>query len=189
MLATSGVFMRAILTAFAAFLVMMISWPWLVLDPAQRIPTTGLGLTWDAILNVENPKQTIRTAETVYDLEAERLRVLKQGSLEVLLTRPKMMITWQDGSWLTVTARAGLFNKKSKALQLIADVKIQDARGTDLSTESAVIRMTQQTAEGFSAITGKMGQNVHVIAAGFRLKEGAAQYEFLGETEMLISSS
>ncbi len=186
---SSGIFMRAVLTAFAVFFAMMLFWPWLVLKPAQKLRNTGLGLTWDAMLSVENPKQTIRTEETIYDLEAQRLRVLSEGSPEVLLTRPQMMATWQDGSWMTVTARAGLFNKESKVLQLIADVHIQDARGSDLTTESAVVRMKQKMAEGFSVISGKMGQNIDVVAAGFRLRDLSAHYEFLGATEMTISSS
>ncbi len=181
--------MHAILTAFAAFMTMMFVWPWLVLEPAQGLRATGLGLNWDAMLSVESPKRTIRTADTVYDLEAEQLRVLSEGSPEVLLTRPQIMMTWQDGSWMTVTARAGLFNQESEVLQLIADVQIQDARGSDLSTESAVVRVKHQTAEGFSVISGQMGQNIDVVAAGFRLQEGVAEYEFLGATEMLISLS
>ena len=181
--------MRAILTAFAVFFVMMLVWPWLVLEPAQKLQNTGLEFTWDGMLNIDEPKQTIRTAETIYDLEAEGLRILNQDSSEVLLTRPKMMVTRQDGFWMTVTARAGVYNQETKVLQLITEVRIQDARGSDLTTQSAVVRMEQKVAEGFSTISGKMGRDSDIVAAGFRLRELSAQYELLGATEMTLSSS
>ena len=189
MVLSAGIFMRAVLTAFVVFFAMMLIWPWLVLEPAQRLRNTGLGLTWDAMLSVDEPKQIIRTGEVNYALEAERLRILNAGSAEVLLTRPKIMATWQDGSWLRVNARAGVFNKETKVLQLITEVHIQDARGGALATQSAVIRMNEKMAEGFSTISGSIGRNIAVIAAGFRLRSPTARYEFLGATEMHISSS
>lgn len=189
MVLASGIFMRAVLTAFAAFFIMMLIWPWLVLQPVQKLRDFGLGLTWDGMLSIDQPKQTIRTGEAVYDLEAERLRILSEGSPEVLLNRPRMMATWRDGSWLTIAARAGVYNKDTKVLQLITEVHIQDARGSDLKTQSAVVRMDQRIAEGFSPISGRMGPNIDVVAAGFRLRDLTQQYEFLGATEMTLLSS
>ena len=188
MVLTSGIFTRAVMTAFATFFMMMLFWPWLVLEPAQKLRNTHVELNWDAALHVDRPKQIMRTERAIYDLEAENLRVLDTDSAEVLLTGPKMMATWQDGSWLTIAARAGVFNKETEVLQLITKVRIQDARGSDLTTQSAVVRMRQQMVEGFSPISGRIGQNIDMVAAGFRLRDRSARYEFLGATEMTFSS-
>ncbi|NQY82535.1 MAG: LPS export ABC transporter periplasmic protein LptC [Alphaproteobacteria bacterium] len=182
-------FMYAVLVAFFAFFVMMVLWPWIALEPLRSSRKDGDGLLCDAMLSVYDPKQVVRVGDTVYDLEAQRLQIITEGSDEVLLTRLRMMATRRDGAWMTVTARAGLYNKQSRVLQLIADVRIQDARGSDLKTQSAVVRLDQRKAEGYSRISGRMGKSIDVVAAGFRLREGFAYYEFLGETEMVIGTN
>lgn len=177
-------FTSSIVAFFAALFVMLVLWPFIALQQRGTLENSNEQV-WDVMLSISEPKQRIRSDKTVYNLKADRLQIITKDSDQILLTRPYVMVTQQDGSWMEVSAKAGLYNKQSRVLQLIADVRIQDQQGGDLHTQSAVVRMASREAEGHSRIHGKMNDRIVVDASGFRVNNQTSFYEFFGATQML----
>lgn len=91
----------------------------------------------------------------------------------------------ENGSWLAMTAKEGLYNRNPATLDLAGAVTVFSDRGHELHTESAHVEINSGTAEGDQAVSGQ-GPLGLIDGTGFRVTDHGANIVFLGRVKVTI---
>ncbi len=121
-----------------------------------------------------------------YSVTAERAR---QGSGDrVDLTEPKGDMRLENGGWLFVEARAGVFLQKANQVDLARQVMLYRDDGMTMRTESLVLDLKSGAAAGVEPVQveGPLGQ---LEARGFVLFEKGAVIQFTGPARMVVNGA
>ena len=127
--------MKVTLPALAAAIVLLlIVWPRLVPDERDfRLSVSDIASEEVDNLTMVNPRYRSRDAQNrPFTVVAERAVQESSGADEVTLSAPQADMTLTDGSWVTVTAEQGRYNREREYLQLENRVRLfhdRDARG------------------------------------------------------------
>ncbi len=110
------------------------------------------------------------------------------GPDRVNLTDPKADLTQQDGSWLYVRSRQGVFLQHDEKLDLSDHVWLYRDDGTTLSTSAASINLPAGAAAG-AAVVNAEGPFGTLDATGFALQDRGAVIQFTGPARLLLNNS
>ncbi len=108
------------------------------------------------------------------------------GALE--LEMPKADIMMKDGTWLVLTAKNGIFEKKKQKLILLGTVNLFHDSGFEVKTKKAYIDLKNGIAIGNSPVEGQ-GPFGHLKGEGFRLLDKGKTIHFTGKSKLTINPS
>lgn len=112
----------------------------------------------------------------------------QDGPERINLTLPKGDITLGNGSWVSVTAKQGVFIQHSNLLDLSHDVTLYRDDGTTLVTSSASMDLNQGAGSG-SEPTHAEGPFGTLDAQGFTLTDKGARIEFTGPARLVLNGA
>jgi lipopolysaccharide export system protein LptC len=180
--------MKVMLPALAAAIVLvLIAWPQLVSDERDfRISVSDLASDEVDNLTMINPRYQSRDAENrPFTVIAERAVQESSGADEVELSAPEAEITLNDGSWVTVTAENGLYDRKREYLRLDNGVQLFHDRGFQFETPQAEVDLQAGTAQSDTPVTGH-GPEGQIDAQGFRVLDTGGRIIFTGQSKLVI---
>lgn len=103
----------------------------------------------------------------------------------VRLDRPEGELTLSDGSWVSITAASGIYDREDQLMQLAGKVNLFHDEGFEVVTESARLDFPGGRAEGNEPVVGQ-GPVGHIEAQGFRIEERGAKVIFTGKSRLLL---
>lgn len=110
------------------------------------------------------------------------------GPERVNLTTPKGDITLQDGTWLMLQAKQGVFMQHSNQLDLSRDVTLYRDDGTTLVTASASIDLKNGAAAGAEQVHAE-GPFGTLDAQGFTLVDKGSTIQFAGPAHLVLNAA
>ncbi len=180
--------MKVLLPIIALLLIaLIVIWPYLKLDNTRF----SIGFTALKVGNVENPAminprfQGADKDKQTFSITADIAKNLLRADKSVELEMPKADISLDDGSWLVVTAKMGIYVRQSETLTLNDQVNLFHDSGYEFRTESADIDLTNGTASGTVPVEGQ-GPFGNLKAEGFRLVDKGKTIYFTGKSHLTI---
>ncbi|MBK1698799.1 LPS export ABC transporter periplasmic protein LptC [Rhodovibrio salinarum] len=183
--------MKVALPALAAAIILvLIVWPQLVPDERNfRLSVSELASEEVENLTMVNPRYRSRDAEDrPFTVIADRAVQESSGADEVDLQAPQADMTLKDGSWVTVTAQHGLYDRKNERLDLRETVRLFHDRGFQFETEIANVDLQAGTAQSDTQVHGQ-GPEGQIDAQGFRILDKGARIVFTGKSHLTIRES
>ncbi|WP_428493467.1 LPS export ABC transporter periplasmic protein LptC [Rhodopila sp.] len=104
------------------------------------------------------------------------------------LTMPKGDITLQNGTWLMLNSKRGIYMQHLDQLDLSKDVTLYRDDGTTMHTESASIDMKAGAAAGSQPVHAEGPFGV-LDAQGFTLMDKGAAIDFPGPAHLVLNGS
>lgn len=113
--------------------------------------------------------------------------VARQSSPERIdLTTPVGDVVQENGTWLTIKARQGVYLQHAQQLDLSGEVILYRDDGTTLATDSAAIDLKAGAAAG-AAMTHVEGPFGTLDAQGFTATDGGTVIRFAGPGRLLLN--
>ncbi len=122
-----------------------------------------------------------------YTLTAATAR--QAGPERVNLTTPKGDMTLQDGTWLMLQARQGVFMQHDNQLDLSHDVTLYRDDGTTLVTASASIDLKNGAAAGAEPVHAEGPFGTLDAQGGFTLVDKGATIQFAGPAHLVLNGA
>lgn len=113
----------------------------------------------------------------------------RDGPVRVNLTIPKGDITLQDGTWLMLQAKQGVFIQHSNLLDLSHDVTLYRDDGTTLVTASASMDLKNGAAAGSEPVHAEGPFGTLDAQGGFTLLDKGSSIQFAGPAHLLLNGS
>ena len=180
--------MKVLLPVIALVLiVLVVAWPYLKINDARF----NIGFTALKVGNVEDPAminprfQGADKDRQTFSITADIAKNLLKGGKSVELEMPKADISLEDGSWLVLTAKSGIYVRQDETLTLNDQVNLFHDSGYEFRTESAVIELTKGTASGTVSVAGQ-GPFGNLKAEGFHLVDKGKTIYFIGKSKLTI---
>ena len=180
--------MKVLLPVIAlALIVLVVAWPYLKFNDTRF----SIGFTTLRVGNVEDPAminprfQGADKDRQTFSITADIAKNLLNGDKSIKLEMPKADISLEDGSWLVVTAKNGIYVRQNETLTLNEQVNLFHDSGYEFRTESAVIDLTKGTASGTVSVEGQ-GPFGNLKAEGFRLVDKGKTIYFTGKSKLTI---
>jgi lipopolysaccharide export system protein LptC len=104
------------------------------------------------------------------------------------LTSPKADITLQDGTWLMLQAKKGVYRREADALDLSHAVTLYRDDGTTMVTNSASIDIKNGAAAGGQPVLAE-GPFGTLNAQGFTLLDKGAIIQFTGHAHLVLNGA
>ena len=170
-----------------ALIVLVVSWPYLKFNDTRF----SISFTALKVGNVEDPAminprfQGADKDRQTFSITADIAKNLLKGGQSIELEMPKADISLDDGSWLVLTAKSGVYVRQNETLTLNEQVNLFHDSGYEFRTESAVIDLTEGTASGTVPVAGQ-GPFGNVKAEGFRLVDKGKTIYFKGKSKLTI---
>jgi lipopolysaccharide export system protein LptC len=111
------------------------------------------------------------------------------GPERVNLTTPKGDITLQDGTWLMLQAKQGVFIQHANQLDLSHDVTLYRDDGTTLVTASASVDLKNGAAAGADPVHAEGPFGTLDAQGGFTLVDKGSTIQFAGPAHLLLNGS
>lgn len=110
------------------------------------------------------------------------------GPNRINLTSPKGDITLQDGTWLMLEAKHGVFSQHSDTLDLSHDVTLYRDDGTTMKSASASVDLKNSAAASGDPVhaSGPFGT---LEAQGFTLLDKGTIIQFTGPTHLVLNGA
>jgi len=182
--------MKVLLPVVAALLIILILvWPYLRSEDLRfRLSFAALTANQNEDPSMVNPRFLgIDKENKAYSITADLARNLAAGSSSVELEMPKADITLDDGTWLVLTAKSGIFRQAKKTLDLTGAVNLFHDSGYEFKTSKAVIDLQKGVASGSEAVRGH-GPFGEMQGEGFRLFDKGKTIIFTGKSKLVIYS-
>jgi len=112
----------------------------------------------------------------------------QDGPERVNLTTPKGDITLENGTWMMVKAKQGVFIQHSNLLDLSHDVTLYRDDGTTLLTASASLDLTRGAAAGAEPVHAE-GPFGTLDAQGFTATDKGTSIEFAGPAKLVLNGA
>ncbi len=122
-----------------------------------------------------------------YTLTASIAR--QAGENRVDLTDPKGDLTLQNGTWLMLQARQGVYRRRDNALDLSRDVTLYRDDGTTMTTASAALDLKSGAAAGAEPVHAEGPFGRLDAAGGFTATDRGAQILFTGQSHLLLNGA
>lgn len=180
--------MKLVLPSVAlALIVLVIAWPRMFTEEQRftletaDVPfadierPTMLGARFQGTDDADRPV-TITAASLAKDREQDR---------KVRLETPQADMTLQNGSWLTLTARDGLYDEDSKVLDLDGDVRVFHDGGFEMYADTAHVNIDTRYTYSTDPVTGQ-GPLGTIEAAGIEIHDGGRRIVFPGPARMVM---
>jgi lipopolysaccharide export system protein LptC len=103
----------------------------------------------------------------------------------VELEMPKADLTLEDGTWLVLTAKTGVYDQAAKTLKLAGAVNLFHDLGYEIRTDAADVDIGKGMASGRDPVAGQ-GPFGELRAQGFQLKDRGKVIVFTGRAYLLF---
>jgi lipopolysaccharide export system protein LptC len=120
-----------------------------------------------------------------YSITADMAKNIIIDGSSIELEMPKADININDGTWLAVTANNGVYNQKTKTLNLIGAVNLFHDSGYEFKSKKLIINLNNNNATSDVKVTGQ-GPFGTLAAEGFRLEKSGAWFFFTGKSKLVI---
>lgn len=180
--------MKFLLPTIALLLIgLIVAWPHIEVSDAKfRIGFADLTVKEADDPSMLNPRYIGTDDDNQpYSVTAEIARRLAESGKVIELDSPKADILLEDGTWLVLTARRGIYGREAESLDLIGSVVLYHDSGYEFLTEKAKIDLEQSAAEGDQPIRGQ-GPFGNLQAEGFRLVDKGKTIYFTGKSKLVI---
>ncbi len=160
---------------------MLVVWPFL--EEGGKAPVADDG----GELQMLKPRYVGRDSENrPFSLWAERAVQSASGTDVVTLVSPQGELTTTDGHMVTISARTGEYNQKTRNLLLVDDVLVYHDDGYELKTSRAVIETQTMNAWGEAPVSGQ-GPFGSIRAKGFRMTERGGKLVLTGPGQVTLT--
>jgi len=122
-----------------------------------------------------------------YTLTAATARQI--GPNQVDLTDPKGDMTLQNGTWVMLQARQGVYRQHDNALDLSRDVTLYRDDGTTMLTASAALDLKSGAAAGSQPVHAEGPFGRLDAAGGFTATDKGEQIFFAGPAHLLLNGA
>jgi len=112
----------------------------------------------------------------------------QDGPDRINLTSPKGDITLQNGTWLMVRAKQGVYMQHTNQLDLSHDVTLYRDDGTTLVTASASLDLAQGAAAGAEPVHAE-GPFGTLEAQGFTATDKGTSIDFAGPAKLVLNGA
>lgn len=123
-----------------------------------------------------------------YSIAADRANQGPEGPHIVELTRPEGEIATPSGTRISLNADLGRFDRDSKQLHLMGDVRLSSDDGHHFATDDAYVDMDTQSAWGDEPVQGE-GPAGKIEAEGFRIEDNGATVIFTGQSRAVLTGA
>ena len=182
------IMMKVLLPVVALVLIgLVVAWPYLKLKDTRF----SIGITALKVGSVEDPAminprfQGSDKDSQTFSITADIAKNLLKGNKSIELEMPKADISLEDGSWLVVTAKSGIYKRQNETLTLNGQVNLFHDSGYEFRTESVAIDLTKGTASGTVSVAGQ-GPFGSLKAEGFHLVDKGKTIYFMGKSKLTI---
>ena len=180
--------MRILLpTVATALLILVVLWPQLT-DQQRRYSITPAKIASDAAktLTMVNGVYTgIDDKRRPYTLTAETVSLSNSDLSRVVLKSPKADLLTENGSWVALTARDGVYDRDKKILKLRGAVNLFHDSGYEFRTDAAVVDMMAGDAYGTDPVEGQ-GPFGNIKSQGFVVHNRGERVEFTGKSTLVL---
>ncbi|MEO8716566.1 MAG: LPS export ABC transporter periplasmic protein LptC [Acetobacteraceae bacterium] len=122
-----------------------------------------------------------------YTLTAAAARQV--GENRVDLTDPKGDMTLENGTWVMLQARQGVYRQHDSALDLSRDVTLYRDDGTTMHTQSAALDLKSGAAAGAEPVHAEGPFGRLDSAGGFTATDKGEQIFFAGRSHLLLNGA
>ena len=123
-----------------------------------------------------------------YSVTAKSVRERTGTDKRVDLVGPQADVTLESGTWLSVSAETGLYDRDGDVLDLTGTVSLFQDQGYELHTAAATVHLKDGVASSRSAVDGQ-GPFGQLSAAGFDLYDKGRIVQFTGPARLVLNSS
>ncbi|HWA41822.1 MAG TPA: LPS export ABC transporter periplasmic protein LptC [Hypericibacter adhaerens] len=180
--------MKFILPMLAAGLIALLAvWSQIRIEDGRfRIGSADIAPTDIDKLSMVNPRfQGIDEQNRPYTVTAAEASQVKGNDDLIDLVRPQADITMQDGTWLSVSANAGRYQRSTKHLQLNGQVSLFQDQGYELHVDAIAVDFVAGNAMSDSAVTGQ-GPTGELAGEGLRVADKGAVIQLTGKSRVLL---
>ena len=121
-----------------------------------------------------------------FSITADLARNVLKGTEQIQLEMPKADIAINEGGWLVLSAKSGLYDQKKKSLDLTGNVNLFHDSGYEFTTTDAQINLQNGIASSNSPVNGQ-GPFGELVSQGIRIEEKGRRIFFSGKTKLIIS--
>lgn len=181
-------FMKVALPVVAVGLVLLIVvWPqfW---DADSRFTLPSIKITADDL----NSRQMINPQYQGFDKDDRPFSVTadlatqKPNNDEVVdLDKPKAKLMLQNGKWVTIDARSGVYDQQQQTMKLKGQVNLTHEDDFVMTTEEVTVGIKAGTAASASPVEGH-GPDGNLTGEGFRLLDEGARIFLLGKSRVVL---
>ena len=183
--------MKVFLPVVAIFLVLLIfAWPFLQSEDLRfRLNFAALSANQEEEPSMINPRFLgIDKENLAYSITADLARNLSFGNASVELEMPKADIALNDGTWLVLTAKNGIFKEAKNTLDLSGAVNLFHDSGYEFQTKKAEIDLKKGLAWGTEMVRGQ-GPFGEMQGQGFNMLDKGRIIVFTGKSKLMIYPS
>lgn len=181
--------MKVVLPALAVALILLIViWPQLNFDKSRfRVRVSDISLEQADSLAMLNARfEGLDEKNQPFSLTADEATQTAQQEGLIHLELPKGDITLEDGTWLAMNAREGVYSRDAQLLDLTGAVTLFHDRGFELRTEAAQVDLKAGSAEGFETVEGQ-GPFGALVAEGFQMLDRGERIIFTGKSRVVLN--
>ncbi len=120
-----------------------------------------------------------------YTVTADTAAPLDAQSNTIALDKPKADITLDNGTWIALSALAGLYSRPDQMLELSGGVNLFHDSGYEFRTTMALVDLAKGAAYGDKAVEGQ-GPFGTVKSAGFQVLDKGARIVFTGKSTLTL---
>jgi lipopolysaccharide export system protein LptC len=113
---------------------------------------------------------------------------LEPGQEVINLTAPRADITLNDGAWILLESRDGVYDRGRNLLDLAGDVTVYHDNGTRFQSDTAHVDLTAGTAQG-DRPTQAQGPFGTIVSEGFEIQERGAVVVFTGRAHAVLEGT
>lgn len=122
-----------------------------------------------------------------FSVTAKSVRESNTGDAVIDLTAPQADISLNDGTWLTVGAETGSYQREAQVLDLMGAVNLFQDQGYELHTDAVTIMLEEGRARSSTPVSsqGPFGQ---LESQGFLLQDKGKTVLFTGPARLVLNS-
>jgi len=149
-----------------------------------RLVMTGLRATIDGARVTNAHYNGVDERNRPYTVTA--VIAIQRDAEKIDLTSPNADMTLENGTWINVKSKQGVFMRKAQQIDLSGDVVLYRDDGTTMTTSSATVEMKAGAASGAEPthVEGPFGT---IDAAGFTTVDKGAAMQFWGPVEVTLN--
>jgi len=123
--------------------------------------------------------------DRAFSITADIARKIASDVTSFELEMPKADINLDNGTWLVLTAKTGLYDSTNSTLDLAGAVNLYHDSGYEFRTQKAAINLKKGTAAGSKPVNGQ-GPFGSLKAEGFRLNDNGKTIYFIGQATVVL---
>ena len=180
--------LKLLLPAIALTLLgLIVIWPQIKDDPGRfRLNAAKVDPGEAELIRMTNPRYVGLDSENQpFALTADSATQEPSNADLMRLVEPKADLTTKDGSWVALSAPAGMYDRMKQTLHLSGGVTVFQDAGYSFFSPSADIDLIVGSASGDEPVEGQ-GPFGHLTAAGFRILDRGHRVVFFGQSHLTI---